>query len=477
MANRWFRATVFVLGLVAVPISDVFADVLHLKNGETMKGEIVSETSEAYEVKVGIGVVRVAKADVSKVDRAPKEASEFETRKASLKPKDVAARWDLAKWATEQGLMKEADGLYREIVRIDPNHAEARAVLGYRLVDGKWMTDRDVEIATAKKESAKGASASESKDGKVLYRGRWVTPEEKSNLESGRVQHEGRWVTEEEKANLEKGMILHEGKWISKEEMANVEKGMKFVDGKWVSQDDADQLRSNWERAWELTSDHFALRTNATEAKAKSFLDSLEASYNEMKKLCDDKAPPADLRLQVWVLASKSEYNQMAGGADEHSTQLASFWIEEGDNVVGVTTSGDDEWKVPLNLYHIAAHLYERAVFHPDTPRWFQEGVASNVERWFNEKSAAWSKENLRRFATQDVATLVESFSTVDSTAVLQAGMLVTLLRTDPKYKDVWKALIDAATNKEAKDVERVFFKTLRKAKTLDADLKTYLET
>ena len=46
----------------------------------------------------------------------------------------------LAKRAAEAGQLSLAFEWATEAVRENPDHAEARRVLGYELVDGKWLT-------------------------------------------------------------------------------------------------------------------------------------------------------------------------------------------------------------------------------------------------------------------------------------------------------------------------------------------------
>jgi len=90
----------------------------------------------------------------------------YAARAGKLTGADAAGWATLARWAAKQGLTMEARGAWTSALRADPNHAAARAALGYVKFKERWMLE-----AQAKR--AKGF---------VRYRGRWVLPAERRYL-------------------------------------------------------------------------------------------------------------------------------------------------------------------------------------------------------------------------------------------------------------------------------------------------------
>lgn len=76
MRSRWSLGALIVLGLVASP-AEAGEKVLRLKNGRTVKGEIVEETRDAYIVKTAGGKTTVQKALVQKIEDPPPPTKPF----------------------------------------------------------------------------------------------------------------------------------------------------------------------------------------------------------------------------------------------------------------------------------------------------------------------------------------------------------------------------------------------------------------
>ncbi len=56
----------------------------------------------------------------------------------------MADQWTLAQWCREQKLTNEFQAHLERVLELDPNHEEARTLLGYRQHHGKWMTREDL---------------------------------------------------------------------------------------------------------------------------------------------------------------------------------------------------------------------------------------------------------------------------------------------------------------------------------------------
>ena len=179
------------LGLVLaaglVPAIGRAQDVVHKVDGGKLRGKIVSEDKRGVTIDTPGGRLTVPRHQISRVEREGDVFKELEARRAKLSSTDADGFYKLGVWCQEQDLHAEAIDCFHEAIRIDYDHADARWELGFRKLDGKWVSE-DVWFA------AKGY---------VQWQGRWVTPEDKQNLEAGLIKIDGRWVSLEEAEKLE----------------------------------------------------------------------------------------------------------------------------------------------------------------------------------------------------------------------------------------------------------------------------------
>ncbi len=182
------------------------ADELLLKNGRVVEGHIIEETTEHYVVRTRFGKKRIKRSDVAQVTRGPTRREVFEKRFEEAASADAFV--ELAAWAEGQELKKEARRALLEAVRLDPVHEAAQTRLGRVLHEGRWVTPAEKERLLRDKEAAAMEAA-----GLVRREGRWVTREEAEALEAGLVLHEGRWVTPEVRGRA-LGLVERDGKWI-----------------------------------------------------------------------------------------------------------------------------------------------------------------------------------------------------------------------------------------------------------------------
>lgn len=86
----------------------------------------------------------------------------------------VEDQWKLAEWCRENTLLEQRNNHLERILQLDPDHADARRILGYMRRDGQWTTRSD-----------------EYRDrGYVHFEGKWRTPQEIQLIESARRHDE-----------------------------------------------------------------------------------------------------------------------------------------------------------------------------------------------------------------------------------------------------------------------------------------------
>jgi hypothetical protein len=141
------------------------ADVIELTSGGRLDGKVV-QSDEADKSLFTIdlaagGRLTIPRSQVARVDTTSETEAEYE-KLAHASPDTVDAHWNMAEWCRQHKLTSDYQNHLQRILELDPNHAEARAALGFRQKDGQWM-DRDDVMASR---------------GLVMYEGRYVTPQQ-----------------------------------------------------------------------------------------------------------------------------------------------------------------------------------------------------------------------------------------------------------------------------------------------------------
>lgn len=119
----------------------VLADEVQLTSGRTLVG-IAHDEEDRWMVETRHGDLRVPKSDVRAVVPGRTAMHEYQERFRKVdggRPtaEEVVA---LALWAQEQGLIRYVNPLLNRAIQIDPEHRQARQLLGFVQQDGVWMT-------------------------------------------------------------------------------------------------------------------------------------------------------------------------------------------------------------------------------------------------------------------------------------------------------------------------------------------------
>lgn len=121
------------------------ADVVVLKNGTVLEGEIVESGNTEVVLNTGVKDVPILRSEIRKLTEDKASRAEFARRFGAVKRNDANAFFELHKWAKETRLYSLADQALEATVKADPNHAQARKALGYVYYDGVWMTAEEAE--------------------------------------------------------------------------------------------------------------------------------------------------------------------------------------------------------------------------------------------------------------------------------------------------------------------------------------------
>ncbi|MCA9185329.1 MAG: hypothetical protein R3E01_18040 [Pirellulaceae bacterium] len=162
--ERMLRGSVWSLLTVLIVSGQVYADTFHLRGGGSIDGKWLNPDREpggAYDIRTEVGLLRLAAAQVTRVTVTTAERARYEALLPKM-PDTVAGHWKMAEWCREQGLGAEREFHLEGVLRHEPDHADARRILGYVKVDGEWTT-QDAQMEAR---------------GYVRYRGRWTLPQE-----------------------------------------------------------------------------------------------------------------------------------------------------------------------------------------------------------------------------------------------------------------------------------------------------------
>jgi tetratricopeptide (TPR) repeat protein len=98
----------------------------------------------------------------AKFDDAVKAAKANRARTAYRNARDkypltVAGQLELANWCLQKGLPEEARAHFTRVLELEPDQDEARAKLGFRRVDGVWLSEQEVTAARQRADRAVAA--------------------------------------------------------------------------------------------------------------------------------------------------------------------------------------------------------------------------------------------------------------------------------------------------------------------------------
>jgi hypothetical protein len=197
-----------VLALALAPSAQ--ADVVVLKDGRRIEGEIAREDAREVVVRTGLGELTFPRDQVREIERGKTPRAEFAEREARARTAEEF--FALGEWALGQKLESLARKAWKRAVELDGEHAGARGRLGFVRHGSEWLTPQQRETRLREEDAAARRAA-----GLVEHAGSWVTPEDKARLEAGLVEHEGRWIAHDERERL-LGNELFGGRWLPRAE-------------------------------------------------------------------------------------------------------------------------------------------------------------------------------------------------------------------------------------------------------------------
>ena len=129
-----------------ITTSWAWADQVILTNGRTLEGIARQEPGRVV-VETRWGTIGLPASEVQSILPGRTPLHEYEERLAALGPRPEASQvFELAVWAQERGLVRYVNSLLEKTVAINPDHAEARRLLGRASKEGSRATRRGDEL-------------------------------------------------------------------------------------------------------------------------------------------------------------------------------------------------------------------------------------------------------------------------------------------------------------------------------------------
>lgn len=147
--------------LFALPAA--LADVIHLKNGGVVEGDILERTETTYRVRTSVGTVSLPVDAVERIEPRESPLVEYARRKAQAAdtPADQTA---LAEWCESVGLGAERRRHLQRAIELDPDYEPARLALGFVRIGGLWVDGRAPEKPSPASAPASAPAASRPAD-------------------------------------------------------------------------------------------------------------------------------------------------------------------------------------------------------------------------------------------------------------------------------------------------------------------------
>jgi hypothetical protein len=157
------KKTAFVSGFLAGALlaGVAVADVIRLRNGNTLQGEARVLPNGDVEVHSAMGVWTVKADRVLEVVQAESAEERVANALARRPPPGLEELVDLAIEIRDDGSVTLSRRLLERVVAVEPDHAEARQLLGQRRLGESWVSEEEYRIA----------------NGEVLFRGEWTRSE------------------------------------------------------------------------------------------------------------------------------------------------------------------------------------------------------------------------------------------------------------------------------------------------------------
>ncbi|MFT4840833.1 MAG: hypothetical protein ACI8UD_000383 [Planctomycetota bacterium] len=402
----------------------------------------------------------------------------------SAAKKDPEALFEAGKWAQEANLEKDAERIFKKVLKLAKDHVGANTELGNQLIDDKWWPEK-----VAKKMRAKAMQAEYSAKGYKKIDDIWVPPAEVADARKGIFNHEGEKVTRDEKEQLQAGKVRHPatGQLIDKSNLEKANNGYFPLRGtKWGDQKEANQYHSELGRPWIIRTELAQIMSTLPIEKIQDLKTNVTQGIEKASPLFAGRKVSPSKRPLIIIAKTQAEFReyatQLGDGTDVAGAFLiredAEFTIPGQGQVRPAICENEKDWGQRY-IRHAAAIAYVNAIAEEggsDLPLWFVHGVGSYTSRFENDSDAGWfGKQHVAKGGVSNIKSFLSGFTLsgdLESPKIafnlFQAGLLLSYA-TQGGNREVTDAMVgvtDALSGKGKVGVG----KAITKLETLLAD-------
>ncbi|MEM1450899.1 MAG: hypothetical protein AAF957_02735 [Planctomycetota bacterium] len=429
--------------------------------------------------------------------------------------KDPEKLWSLYEWSLEDEERKKyRKRILNKIVKVAPDHRQAREALGHVEFEGKWFkTERERDKYVSKIAEERGY---------VKYDGKWVDPADVAYLERGWEKDEyGNWFDPVAKKRLAEGWKQQDLVWVEPGEVENIDKGLWKCGDKWLPLEQADDWHAEYDSPWVIPTTRAVIWSTANRETAMKAAKEAENAYFDMRKVFGFGG---EVSVPFMLLRNQTDYLQFMDGSEDYDlpqldplamsafnrASFADLWFdfdEEAYRGMGVTywdaddPNGDLFGKYDARFAYglsfvesidptpqaaddvlregeVSPEFAQVRIEDQKLPRWFRWGAACYASRWFVDNTIkkggdpyyarAWSASNLNKegglLSFDDVFEFEASGGNENTyRMILQAGLLVAFL-VDGKDPELSRLLGDLQKAIEKREDTRKIFSSIRNA-------------
>ena len=277
-----------------------------------------------------------------------KLADEWRKRFGTLRVAQADALFQLARQSIRGQRPSLAYELALESLRANPDHEEARRLLGY-----------------------------------TRFRGAWHTPFEIKRLRAGYVWHD-------------------RFGWLPQASVPRYEAGERYYGGRWIAAEDEARARSNIRNGWRVETEHYTVTTNVSLEAGVELGQRLErlyrawqqafatfgASPDQLVRMFEGRGQPraSTVRHQAIYFRNRDEYQAAVGSRLPVDIETTGLYLSDTRTAYFFPDTDDEGHPDHTSLYHEATHqLFAETRPLAETAGrranfWVLEGIACYME-------------------------------------------------------------------------------------------------
>lgn len=446
--------------------------------------------------------------------------------------KDPEKLWELYQWSlADDERKKYRKRVLKALIKVAPDHEEARLALGHVSFEGKWFE--------SERERDKYAEKVAKERGLVKFNGEWVEAADVPFLAQGLVRDEyGDWVDPISVKRKAEGWKRQDLEWIAPEDFDKLEKGLWKCGDKWLPLDAANDWHDDLENPWKIPTKRAVVWATTTRETAMKAAAQAELAWYDMQKVF---GYGGDVPVPFMVVQDQDQYLRFMDGDEDYGLDqidpigvsghsraaLADLYfdLEAGKYLgMGVTYWDADDANGDNFGLHDARFAYglsfvesidpcftaaSQAIEKADgdevdvtrfinarysehrIPRWLRWGAANYASRWFKDQQVKqggnprwaieWSASNLR--AQGGLASMQEIFdfdvqlsNDLSATTILSAGLLVAYMVDggNPELAKLLKQFQEQLQKGE--DVAKILDQIRKKLSESEEEIRAYVD-